>query len=147
MRFQHSSFPVAERWRPDHDAFETIPAQDGSTTLTPFVPEARTPSSPHPLLRPSNGSDAADKEVGRAVPGAEPEEELLELLDNRWTIQRTADAAGTFPREVRRVGRRYLQRGLEAALSEDPRPKPPKKFDARSEAALRFVASRYDVRA
>jgi Homeodomain-like domain len=55
-------------------------------------------------------------------------------------MQDTADAAGTFPREVRRVGRRYLQRGLEAALSEDPRPKPPKKFDARSEAAVVALA-------
>ena len=55
-------------------------------------------------------------------------------------MQDTADAAGTFPREVRRVGRRYLQRGLEAARSEDPRPKPPKKFDARSEAAVVALA-------
>jgi len=65
---------------------------------------------------------------------------ILELLDKGWTMQDTADAAGTFPREVRRVGRRYLQRGLEAALSEDPRPKPPKKFDARSEAAVVALA-------
>jgi hypothetical protein len=65
---------------------------------------------------------------------------ILELLDEGWTMQDTADAAGTFPREVRRVGRRYLQRGLEAALSEDPRPKPPKKFDARSEAAVVALA-------
>ena len=64
---------------------------------------------------------------------------ILELLDKGWTMQDTADAAGTFPREVRRVGRRYLQRGLEAALSEDPRPKPPK-FDARSEAAVVAIA-------
>ena len=65
---------------------------------------------------------------------------ILELLDKGWTMQATADAAGTYPREVRRVGRRYLQRGLEAALSEDPRPKPPKKFDARSEAAVVALA-------
>jgi hypothetical protein len=65
---------------------------------------------------------------------------ILELLDKGWTMQDTADAAGTFPREVRRVGRRYLQRGLEAALSEDARPKPPKKFDARSEAAVVALA-------
>ena len=55
-------------------------------------------------------------------------------------MQDAADAAGTYPREVRRVGRRYLQRGLEAALSEDPRPKPPKKFDARSEATVVALA-------
>ena len=55
-------------------------------------------------------------------------------------MQDTADAAGTFLREVRRVGRRYLGRGLEAALSEDARPKPPKKFDARSGAAVVALA-------
>jgi hypothetical protein len=65
---------------------------------------------------------------------------ILELLDKGWTMQDTADAAGTFPREVRRVGRRYLQRGLEAALSEDPRPKPLPKFDTRSEAAVVAIA-------
>jgi hypothetical protein len=40
------------------------------------------------------------------------------------------------PREVRRVARRHLARGLEAALSEDPRPKPEEKFDTRREAAI-----------
>jgi hypothetical protein len=61
---------------------------------------------------------------------------ILELLDQKWTMQDTADATGTYPREVRRVARRYLSRGLDAALSEDPRPKPDKKFDARGEAAV-----------
>jgi len=65
---------------------------------------------------------------------------ILELLDKGWTMQDTADAAGTFPREIRRVGRRYLQGGLEAALSEDPRPKPLPKFDTRSEAAVVAIA-------
>ena len=61
---------------------------------------------------------------------------ILELLDQKWTMQDTADATGTYPREVRRVARRYLARGLEAALSEDPRPRPEKKFDTRGEAAI-----------
>jgi hypothetical protein len=61
---------------------------------------------------------------------------ILELLDQKWTMQDTADATGTYPREVRRVARRYLARGLEVALTEDPRPKPEKKFDARGEAAV-----------
>jgi hypothetical protein len=42
---------------------------------------------------------------------------ILELLDKGWTMQDAADAAGTYPREVRRIGRRYLRRGLEAALT------------------------------
>jgi hypothetical protein len=65
---------------------------------------------------------------------------ILELLDKGWTMQDAADAAGTYPREVRRIGRRYLQRGMEAALTEDPRPKPPKRFDARGEAAVVALA-------
>jgi hypothetical protein len=43
---------------------------------------------------------------------------------------------GTYPREVRRVGWRYLRRGLEAALSDDPRPKPAKLLEARQQAAI-----------
>jgi hypothetical protein len=35
---------------------------------------------------------------------------ILELLDKGWTMQDAADAAGTYPLEVRRVGRPYLQR-------------------------------------
>ena len=41
---------------------------------------------------------------------------------------------------VERIRRRFVEHGLEAALSEDPRPKPPKKFDARSEAAVVALA-------
>lgn len=48
----------------------------------------------------------------------------------------TADATGMYPREVRHVARRYLARGLEAALTEDPMPKPEKKCDPRGEAAV-----------
>jgi hypothetical protein len=33
---------------------------------------------------------------------------ILELLDKEWTMQDAADAAGTYPREVRRVGRRFV---------------------------------------
>jgi len=43
---------------------------------------------------------------------------------------------GTYPREVRRVGRRYLERGLAAALSDDPRPTPPQLLDAAQQAAI-----------
>jgi hypothetical protein len=37
---------------------------------------------------------------------------------------------------VRRVGWRYLELGLEAALTDDPRPKPPKLLDATQQAAI-----------
>ena len=61
---------------------------------------------------------------------------ILELLDKGWTQLATAAAAGTYPREVRRVARRFLAGGLAEALGEDARPKPERKLDARKEAAI-----------
>jgi hypothetical protein len=61
---------------------------------------------------------------------------ILELLDRGWKLSQTATAVGTYPREVRRVGWRYLELGLDAALSDDPRPKPPKLLDATQQAAI-----------
>jgi hypothetical protein len=61
---------------------------------------------------------------------------IVELLDQGWNLTRTASAAGTYPREVRRVGWRYLKGGLEPALSDDPRPKPAKLLDARQQTAI-----------
>jgi len=45
-------------------------------------------------------------------------------------------AVGTYPREVRRVGWRYLKGGLEEALGEDARPKQAKLLDAKQQAAI-----------
>jgi hypothetical protein len=61
---------------------------------------------------------------------------ILELLDKGWTQLATAAAAGTYPREVRRVARRFLVGGLVEALGEDARPKQERKLDARKEAAI-----------
>jgi hypothetical protein len=61
---------------------------------------------------------------------------ILELLDRGWKQSQTATAVGTYPREVRRVGWRYLELGLEAALTDDPRPKPAKLLDATQQAAI-----------
>lgn len=61
---------------------------------------------------------------------------ILELLDKGWTMSATAAAAGTYPREVRRVGRRFLAGGLAEALGEDARPKEARLLDARQEAAI-----------
>jgi hypothetical protein len=57
---------------------------------------------------------------------------------NYWIRVETdiAAAMGTYPREVRRVGWRYLEQGLAAALSDDPRPRPPKLLDASQQAAI-----------
>jgi hypothetical protein len=61
---------------------------------------------------------------------------ILLLLDKGWNLRDTASAVGTYAREVRRVGWRYLERGLQAALTDEPRPKPSKMLDARQEAAV-----------
>ena len=61
---------------------------------------------------------------------------ILELLDQGWQLSQIAVAVGTYPREVRRVGWRYLERGLEAALTDDPRPKPDKMLDSAQQAAI-----------
>jgi hypothetical protein len=61
---------------------------------------------------------------------------ILQLLDQGWTMANTAAAAGTYPREVRRVGWRFLRGGLSEALGEDARPKSPRLLDARKEAAI-----------
>jgi hypothetical protein len=61
---------------------------------------------------------------------------MLELLHAQWSLADVAEAIGTYPREVRRVGWRYVEQGVEAALTDDPRPKPPKLLDTRQQAAI-----------
>lgn len=61
---------------------------------------------------------------------------ILELLHEEWTLAEVAEAIGTYPREVRRVGWRYLECGVQSALTDDPRPKPPKLLDTRQQAAI-----------
>ena len=61
---------------------------------------------------------------------------MLELLHAKWSLADVAEALGTYPREVRRVGWRYLEHGIDAALTDDPRPKPPKLLDTRQQAAI-----------
>ena len=61
---------------------------------------------------------------------------VLQLLDAGTTVRATATAVGQYPREVSRVGKRYVTRGLDAALSEEPRPKPVPKLDSAQEAAV-----------
>jgi hypothetical protein len=61
---------------------------------------------------------------------------MLELLHEQWSLADVAEAIGTYPREVRRVGWRYLERGVAGALTDDPRPKPAKLLDTRQQAAI-----------
>jgi hypothetical protein len=62
--------------------------------------------------------------------------QTLLLLDSGLGIRATAVAVSGYPREVSRVAKRYLTRGLEAALSDEARPRPERKLDSTQEAAL-----------
>jgi hypothetical protein len=61
---------------------------------------------------------------------------VLELLDQKSSVRATAKAVGTFPREVSRVGKRYVARGLQAALTDEPRGKPDPALDSVQRAAI-----------
>jgi putative transposase len=60
----------------------------------------------------------------------------LELLHAGKSLTAVAEALGTYPREVRRVGWRYLENGLEHALCEDHRYTPPRLLDDRQRAKI-----------
>jgi hypothetical protein len=62
--------------------------------------------------------------------------QVLLMLDRGMSARATGVALGTYPREVSRVGKRYLDGGLELALGEEPRPGKQRKFDSTQEAAL-----------
>ena len=60
----------------------------------------------------------------------------LELLHDDWNLTQTAKAIGCYPREIRRIGWRYLKKGIEHALREEQRPSPAKKLDTRGESQV-----------
>ena len=60
----------------------------------------------------------------------------LQLLNEDWPLKNVAQALGTYPREVRRVGWRFLEGGLEHALAEEPRPSPSKMLSEQQVAEL-----------
>jgi hypothetical protein len=62
--------------------------------------------------------------------------QILRLLDRGGTLKETAETVGTYPREVRRVARRYSDGGLERALSDEPRRARGKVLDGAQTAAL-----------
>lgn len=65
---------------------------------------------------------------------------VLLLLDSGESVRATAVAVGGYPREVSRVGKRYLDGGLQMALTDDPRPKPAPILDSVQEAAVVALA-------
>lgn len=91
-----------------------------------------------PAIELSAGDVAAVKVLGRKPVKARVwrRVRILQLLDEGWTVDATAVAAGTFPREVRRVRERFLAGGLAEALGEDARPKQRRLLDTRQEAAV-----------
>ena len=62
--------------------------------------------------------------------------EILQMLDKGWTQGQIADALGISPTTVQRIGRRYVEEGLDSALEERPRPGKPRLLTARQEARV-----------
>src|SRR2546425_443764 len=60
----------------------------------------------------------------------------LLLLGDGLSARETAKAVGCYPREVRRIGHRYREKGLEGALGDEPRPTPEPLLDSTQQAAV-----------
>jgi putative transposase len=101
-------------------------------------PSSKRPAFPGLHLAAKDRQFLADQtREGRAVSSRTWKRiRMLELLHAEWTLADVAEALGTYPREVRRVGWRYLDHGVQAALTDDARPKPPKLLDTRQQAAI-----------
>jgi hypothetical protein len=57
-------------------------------------------------------------------------------LDRGYTVTAAAEAVGSYRRETARIRKRYLARGLEHAMGDDPRPKPLPLLDSTQQAAV-----------
>lgn len=62
--------------------------------------------------------------------------EILQMLDKGWTQGQIADALGISPTTVQRIGRRYMEEGLESALEERPRPGKARLLTSKQEARI-----------
>ena len=89
-------------------------------------------------LRPEDRAELLSMQRGRASLTARTWRRIrvLLLLDQGETVRATAVAVGGYPREISRVGKRYLNDGLRKALTDDARPKPAPKLDSAQQAAL-----------
>lgn len=99
----------------------------------------RSSGTPFPGLNLSKADQKQIADIKRTGPLRERDWRrlrILELLDAGWNLTHTGQAVGTYPREVRRVGWRYLEQGLQAALTDDPRPSPSALLDHRDESAI-----------
>ena len=91
---------------------------------------------PRAFARGPGGLEGEDKGRSRLSARLWKRIRILELLDQGWKMFAVAEAMGTYPREVRRIGWRYLQGGLEAALGDEARPKPSKMLNDKQQAAI-----------
>ena len=66
--------------------------------------------------------------------------EILLRADEGDTDQEVADDLGVHPDTVRRVRRRFAEHGLDAALTDRPRPGAPPKLDGKQEAVVIALA-------
>jgi transposase len=66
--------------------------------------------------------------------------EILLRADEGDTDQEIADELGVHPSTVQRVRRRFVEHGLDAALTDRPRPGAPPKLDGKQEAMVIALA-------
>lgn len=66
--------------------------------------------------------------------------EILLLGNEGYTVNEIAEAVGRSPGTVRNVRRRYIDQGLESALTEKPRPGKPHKIYSNEEALITTIA-------
>ena len=81
------------------------------------------------LLRMQKGGNRLTARAWRRI-------RTLLLLNDGYSATATAAAVGGYKREALRVGKRYLEAGLEHALSDDERPKQPRLLDSTQLAAV-----------
>src|SRR5512136_2913272 len=65
---------------------------------------------------------------------------VLQLLDEGLSSNQAAAGVGVTPETARKIGWRYLEHGLEAALREMPRPGNPKLLKPRQETRIVAIA-------
>jgi hypothetical protein len=61
---------------------------------------------------------------------------ILQLLDRGWRVSDVKLATEAYPATIRKLGYRYLEGGLAAAIHERPRPGAERRLDKRREVAV-----------
>ena len=98
---------------------------------------------PHELLLISDHDKVYLKEMPAKGTHSSRELKRAEILlkgDEGYTVAEIAETVDRHPQTVRNVRRRYIEEGLESALTERPRPGKPRKLFVRDESLIATIA-------